>query len=98
MNKKKMKRAIQKTEVKLTNEKIYKIKEEATTQALAMILPLAMLALRDAEGFGKKRLLRFHDKILEINDDINDGRLNIKDIEDVIGEEVGIKFTDGGAE
>lgn len=95
MNQKKLKRKIMKQEVKLTNEKVYQIKQEATKQALTMILPLAMLALRDSEGFGKKRLLRFHDKILEINQDMNDGRLNLADIESVIGAEVGIKFVDG---
>lgn len=95
MDAKKMKRKIMKQEVRLTNEKIYQIKADATTQALTMILPLAMLALRDSEGFGKKRLLRFHDKILEINQDMNDGRLNLADIESVIGAEVGIKFVEG---
>lgn len=92
MNKKKLKHQIMKQEVKLTNEILIKIKREEQEKAFKRIIPVALLALRDAEGYGEKRLLRFYDKLIEINKDMNAGLLDIYDIEETILKEVNIKF------
>ena len=95
MNKKKLKRQLLQQKVTITNKDNLKMRRQAREYALKHFQPLASLALRDSEGFGEKRLLRFNKKMDEIYKALLEGRISEQDILDTLEEEVNIKFVEG---
>lgn len=83
--------------INIKSSDVQKMKKEATQDAIdsafLLMLGIPILVLRDKWGFGKIRLERFTDEILELYDSFNQGYLTLDDIHDVLFEEVGIKIT-----
>jgi hypothetical protein len=52
---------------------------------------LWVIALRDEFGFGKDRLTRALEKVIELSNDLSDKRFNFDDIADVIKDETGLE-------
>lgn len=75
---------------------IDKIKQNATVEALEVITLFPLLALRDSEGFGKKRLLRFKEKFEDIVDAYFEGYLTLEDARQTLIDEVDIEINRGG--
>lgn len=75
---------------------IDKIKQNATVEALEVLTLFPLLALRDTEGFGKKRLLRFKDKFDEMVDSYYAGYITLEDIRQTLIDEVDIEINRGG--
>jgi len=52
---------------------------------------LWVIALRDEFGFGKDRLKRALEKVIELSNDLSDKRFNFDDIAEVIKDETGLE-------
>ena len=74
---------------KAVQKEIYQIKKECEKNAARYYHRLWVLVLRDEFGFGKDRLKRALEKVMELGTDISDGRLNFEDIANVIKDETG---------
>lgn len=92
MKLKKLKRQLESKPITLTHKEIEKMKEQATDNAAAIINLMPLLILRDKFGFGRVRLERYLDHLGEMMDAYNKGYLNLKDIEKVLEDEVGLQF------
>lgn len=75
-------------EVEKQTEKIKLECEKAITQNYHR---LWVIALRDEFGFGKDRLKRALEKVIELSNDLSDKRFNFDDIADVIKDETGLE-------
>lgn len=85
----------------MTDVEIEKIKQQATIDAvdisLNLMLGIPLLAMRDlstwgnANDWGKKRLTKLSDKIIEIYDDFKNGLIALDDINQVLNDEIGLK-------
>lgn len=75
---------------KAVEKEMDKIRKECEKNAAKYYHRLWVLALRDEFGFGKDRLKRVLEKVIELGVDISDGRLNFEDIADVIKDETGL--------
>lgn len=82
--------------INIKSSDIKNIKEKATSDAtniaFLLMLGLPVLVLRDKWGFGKVRLERFIDQVLEMYEAFNEDYLTLDDIHNVLYEEVGIKI------
>lgn len=95
-----MKREQQKAQktYNLTSGQIGEIKKQAADEAIhaAFILMcgLPLMALRDKFGFGKTRLERFSDALLDLYDSFDKGYITLEDLHKTIYEETGVKITE----
>lgn len=75
---------------------VQQMKDQATKKAantgFLLMLGLPILVLRDKWGFGKVRLERFIDQVIDMYEAFNEGYLTLDDIHKVIEEETGIKI------
>jgi len=75
---------------------VQQMKDEATKKAadtaFLLMLGLPVLVLRDKWGFGKVRLERFIDQVIDMYEAFNEGYLTLDDIHKVIEEETRIKI------
>lgn len=92
MKLKKLKRRLESKPITLTHKEIEKMKQQATNHAAAIINLMPLLILRDKFGFGRVRLERYLEHYSEMADAFNKGYLNLKDIEKVMTDEVGLEF------
>lgn len=80
----------------LTQGQIGDIKKQAADEAIhaAFILMcgLPLMALRDKFGFGKVRLERFSDALLDLYDSFDKGYVTLEDLHKTIFEETGVKI------
>ena len=80
----------------LTQGQIGEIKKQAADEAIhaAFILMcgLPLMALRDKFGFGKTRLERFSDALLDLYDSFDKGYITLEDLHKTIYEETGVKI------
>lgn len=80
----------------LTDEQIKQIKQDAiddaTNKAFGAMLGLPLLALRDTFGFGKERLSRFMDDLINKYDSFERGYITLEDLINTAQEETGIKI------
>lgn len=80
----------------LSVDQIHQIKQnaaaEAMEQAFVLMMGLPLMALRDEFEFGKKRLERFSDKVLDLYDSFNKDYITLQDVIDCVYEETGVKF------
>ena len=67
-------------------------KKDAIKTASEYSMAVPMIILRDTFGFGKKRLLKYHDAFLDMYDSISRGYLNLRDIVQTIKEETGVEI------
>ena len=85
----------------LTADDIAKLKAEATIDAvdisLNLMLGIPLLAMRDlstwgnANDWGKKRLTKLSDKVMEIYNDFENGLITLDDINQVLNDEIGLE-------
>ena len=70
---------------------------EASEQAFVLMFGLPVMVLRDKWGFGKTRLLRFIEQVMELENDVLDGRLTIEDVHRALETEIGVTiYKEGG--
>ena len=78
----------------LTAAQIEKIKKdatmEATKKAFIMMMGFPLLTLRDKFGFGKERLNRFMDKMLDLYEAYEMDYVDLDDLNDTIMKETGV--------
>lgn len=82
----------------ITQGQLGKIKKQATDEAIEiafiLMLGLPLMALRDKFSFGKIRLERFSDAVLDLYESFYDGYFTLDDIRKTIYEETGVKITE----
>lgn len=61
---------------------------------LPMTILVSIMALRDGEGWGSKRLKRFADRVLETYDAVQTRHITFDDIADAIERETGIVLSE----
>lgn len=80
----------------LSVDQIHQIKQNAAAEAMehafVLMMGLPMMALRDEFQFGKKRLERFSDKVLDLYDSFDKDYITLQDVIDCVYEETGVKF------
>jgi hypothetical protein len=78
---------------------IEQIKKDALSKAIdtsfMLMLGIPLIALRDEYGFGKVRLERLMDRMLEVYDSFNKDYLTLEDLHKTIFEETGVQITKG---
>lgn len=67
---------------------------QAIRDAANYSMAVPMLILRDEFGFGKQRLLKFHEAFLDLYDAINKKEFDLQEIVAVINEETGVKIVE----
>lgn len=92
MNKKKLKKKLMNTEVKLTPKEIQQLREGATEEAIGVINLIPLMVLRDKFGFGRVRLERYLDHLYDAVDSFNKGYIDLMDVADMLVEEVGLNI------
>lgn len=79
----------------LTNADIARIKkealDEASRRAFIVLMGLPLMTLRDKFGFGKIRLERFSDNLIEIYDAFDKGYITLEDLTKTLKEETGVE-------
>ncbi|MBS6063980.1 MAG: hypothetical protein KH972_08915 [Peptostreptococcaceae bacterium] len=76
----------------MTTEKINKAKLRATGDAIAYLMGLPLIVLRDKFGFGKKRLEIFEEALIEQIKCIEHENVTPEEIIKIIEEETGMKI------
>lgn len=89
---KKIRNNHKKQEIKLTYDAIEKIKRETALQAIDALIPYQLFVLREQEGWGKKKLKRFHDNFMDLIDSAHKGYVTVDDIKKTLIDEAGVKF------
>lgn len=69
---------------------VNKAKKTATNEAMTNCFALVFMALRDKEGWGKKRLYRLWEEVIEMADSVNKKRITIDDLVVTLADEAGI--------
>ena len=86
----------------LTVGQIEKMKDDAVTEAVgtsfALMLGIPLIVLRDKYGFGRKRMDRFIDYVLDTFDSFDKGYVTLEDIEEVLHDEIGLTVKQKQAE
>ena len=96
--KKSLRKKLNKETIQLTRKEYEALKEAERTNASNIINLIPLIILRDKFGFGKVRLERYLKHYQEAVDSLNEGYLDLKDVERVMLEEVKIAFYQEGVE
>ena len=72
------------------DEKLKAVEMEATKKAFLMMMGFPLLTLRDKFGFGKERLNRFMDKMLDLYEAYEMDYVDLDDLNDTIMKETGV--------
>ena len=80
------------TKVLVTEKEYKKMKRLQTALATDFALAGVYTALRDTYGFGQKRLVRLHEKVHKLFEEIDEGRIDLADLYQMIQDECGITF------
>ena len=72
------------------DEKLKAVEMEATKKAFLMMMGFPLLTLRDKFGFGKERLNRFMDKMMDLYEAYEMDYVDLADLERTIMEETGV--------
>lgn len=67
---------------KILDKEIIKHKQEATQEALVLLLPMVCNALHESHGFGEKRLNKFIDRFMIHVECLQDGITGIDDYQE----------------
>lgn len=80
----------------LSLDQIKQLKQDASAQAMEqafiLMMGLPLMALRDKFGFGKVRLERFSDAVLDLWDSFNRDYITFQDCINTVYEETGVKI------
>ena len=95
MNKKKLRKKLMNTEVKLTPKDFKKLQEGATEEAIRVINLIPLMVLKDKFGFGRVRLERYLDHLYDAVDSFNKGYIDLMDVAEMLEKEVGLKIERG---
>ena len=90
--KKSLRRKLNKETIQLTRKDYDALKEAERMNAANIINLIPLIILRDKFGFGKVRLERYLKHYQEAIESLNDGYLDLKDIQRVMLDEVNIAF------
>ena len=93
--KKSLRRKLSKETIQLTRKDYETLKEAERMNAANIINLIPLIILRDKFGFGKVRLERYLKHYQEAIESLNEGYLDLKDVERVMLEEVKIGFYEG---
>ena len=96
--KKSLRRKLNKETIQLTRKEYETLKEAERVNAANIINLIPLIILRDKFGFGKIRLERYLKHYQEAIESLNEGYLDLKDVERVMLEEVKIGFYEGDGE
>ena len=72
------------------DEKLKAVEMQATKKAFVMMMGFPLLTLRDKFGFGKERLNRFMDKMLDLYEAYEMDYVDLDDLNDTIMKETGV--------
>lgn len=72
------------------DQKLKAVEMEATKKAFLMMMGFPLLTLRDKFGFGKERLNRFMDKMLDLYEAYEMDYVDLTDLDRTIMEETGV--------
>ena len=72
------------------DEKLKAVEMQATKKAFVMMMGFPLLTLRDKFGFGKERLNRFMDKMLDLYEAYEMDYVDLADLDRTIMEETGV--------
>jgi hypothetical protein len=81
--------------LQIRESQLRNIKKEATQEAINYSFVIFLNAMRDYEGYGKKRLCRLYARINDLSDSVARGYCSIYDLEKVLYEEAGIVMKGG---
>ena len=90
--KKSLRRKLNKETIQLTRKEYEALKSKERMNASNIINLIPLIILRDKFGFGKIRLERYLGYYQEAVESLNEGYLDLKDVERVMLEEVKIGF------
>lgn len=93
--KKSLRRKLNKETIQLTRKEYEELKSKERLNAANIINLIPLIILRDKFGFGKIRLERYLGYYQEAVESLNEGYLDLKDVERVMLEEVKIGFYEG---
>ena len=96
--KKSLRRKLNKETIQLTRKEYEELKSKERMNASNIINLIPLIILRDKFGFGKIRLERYLGYYQEAVESLNEGYLDLKDVERVMLEEVKIGFYKEGME
>ena len=72
------------------DEKLKAVEMQATKKAFVMMMGFPLLTLRDKFGFGKERLNRFMDKMMDLYEAYEMDYVDLDDLNDTIMKETGV--------
>ena len=72
------------------DQKLKAVEMQATKKAFVMMMGFPLLTLRDKFGFGKERLNRFMDKMLDLYEAYEMDYVDLEDLDRTIMEETGV--------
>lgn len=72
------------------DEKLKAVEMQATKKAFVMMMGFPLLTLRDKFGFGKERLNRFMDKMMDLYEAYELDYIDLADLDRTIMEETGV--------
>ena len=90
--KKSLRKKLNKETIQLTRKEYEELKSKERMNAANIINLIPLIILRDKFGFGKIRLERYLGYYQEAVDSLNEGYLDLKDVQKVLLDEVKIKF------
>ena len=96
--KKSLRRKLNKETIQLTRKEYEELKSKERMNASNIINLIPLIVLRDKFGFGKIRLERYLGYYQEAVESLNEGYLDLKDVQKVLLEEVKIGFYGEGVE
>lgn len=79
----------------VTDKELQRMKKEWTRKCVYVWEMTSLLALRDAFGFEAVDMIKFVERLMNVNEDVIDGRLTVKDIKGTLFEETGLKIENG---
>ena len=94
--KKSLRRKLNKETIQLTRKEYEELKSKERMNAANIINLIPLIILRDKFGFGKVRLERYLKHYQEAVESLNEGYLDLNDVQKVLLDEVKIKFYEEG--
>nr|DAE41504.1 MAG TPA: hypothetical protein [Caudoviricetes sp.] len=70
--------------IHLKQSDVKKLKNDATNTGIRYAMVIFLYVMREKEGFGDKRLKRVYDEMNDVVDSINNGYINLNDLEQVL--------------
>ena len=94
--KKSLRKKLNKETIQLTRKEYEELKSKERLNAANIINLIPLIILRDKFGFGKVRLERYLKHYQEAVESLNEGYLDLKDVQKVLLDEVKIAFYEEG--